>query len=282
MGTFREFEHAGWEDPATCAAYHAHLGAVVAQSIEPLLDAARVAEPGRRRVAAGVGEPERVLDVATGAGVVAAAATRRGAVVLGVDFSAEQLRRARAEHAGLGFVRGDAGALPLGDASVDVVVSNYGVPHFPAPERFLREAARVLRRTGRLAFTVWTPPARSPVFAALFEALARYGTLDVGLPPGPDFFRYADPATATLDLTAAGFADMSVTDVAQTWKLPSAADVVDGLLHGTVRMGALLRGQSAGVLDRVRRSVAERLASYDDGDAARIPMPAAVVRATKP
>ncbi len=38
---------------------------------------------------------------------------------------------------------------------------------------------------------------------------------------------------------------------------------------------------SPGVLDRVRRSVAEQLAPYDDGDAARIPMPAVIVGATK-
>ena len=43
MGTFREFEHTGWEDPATCAGYHDHLGPVVGQAVEPLLDAAQVA-----------------------------------------------------------------------------------------------------------------------------------------------------------------------------------------------------------------------------------------------
>ena len=37
MGTFREFELAAWEDPATCGAYQDRLGAVVAQAIEPLL-----------------------------------------------------------------------------------------------------------------------------------------------------------------------------------------------------------------------------------------------------
>jgi SAM-dependent methyltransferase len=270
MGTFREFEHAGWEDPATCAAYHDWLGAVVAQSIEPLLDAA------------GVRESDRVLDIATGTGVVAGAAARRGAAVLGVDFSAEQLRLARAEHAGLGFVRGDAGALPLADASVDAVVSSFGVMHFPNPEAFLREATRVLRSAGRLAFTVWAPPPRSPAFAAVFDGVAQHGTLDVGLPHGPDFFRYTDPKVAVHDLVAAGLADISVVDVAQVWELPTAAAAVDGFLHGTVRMAGLLSRQPSGVLDRVRRSVMEQLAPYDDGDAARVPIPAVVVRARKP
>jgi len=270
MGTFREFEHTGWEDPVTCAGYHDHLGPVVGQAVEPLLDAAQVATGAR------------VVDVATGTGVVAAVAARRGALVLGVDFAAEQLRRAHADHAGLALVRADAGALPLAASSVDAVVSSFGVPHFPSPDAFFREAARVLREGGRLAFTVWAPPGRSPVFAALFGALAEHGTLDVGLPAGPEFFRYADPDAAAADLAAAGFADMAVTDVAQIWELPTAAHAVDGLLHGTVRIGALLGRQPPGVLDRMQRSVAERLASYEEGTSAHVPMPAVVVEATKP
>jgi hypothetical protein len=75
---------------------------------------------------------------------------------------------------------------------------------------------------------------------------------------------------------------MAVTDVAQIWELPTAAHAVDGLLHGTVRIGALLGRQPPGVLDRMQRSVAERLASYEEGTSAHVPMPAVVVEATKP
>ena len=269
MGTFRDFEHAGWEDPDTCRAYRDRLGPVVAQAVEPLLDAVEVRAT------------DRVVDVATGAGIVAAAAARRGASVIGLDFSAEQLRRARAAHPSIPIARADAGALPLASSSIDAVVSSFGMPHFPDPEVFLRETARVLRPAGHLAFTVWAPPDRSPTFAAVFAALAHHGTMNVGLPPGPDFFRYADPATASRDLTEAGFGDVSLTEVAQTWELPCPDDAVDALLHGTVRTAALLSRQPAAVLAEVRRSVRERLAAYDEGDAVRVPMPAVVVRATK-
>jgi cyclopropane fatty-acyl-phospholipid synthase-like methyltransferase len=87
MGTpgqsFRDFEQTGWEDAEICARYHEQLATATQQSIGALLDAA------------GVGRSSRVLDVATGAGYVAAAAARRGAEVSAVDFSAKQIELAR-------------------------------------------------------------------------------------------------------------------------------------------------------------------------------------------
>ena len=71
MSTFRDYEHAGWEDADVCSAYQDRLGPVVAQVIDPLLDAVTVAAS------------DAVLDVATGSGVVAVAAAARGAAVRG-------------------------------------------------------------------------------------------------------------------------------------------------------------------------------------------------------
>jgi hypothetical protein len=146
---FREFEHAGWESAEVCATYQERLGGVVAQVIGPMLDAARV------------DTRDSVLDVATGSGEVAAAAAERGASVTGVDFSAEMLWRAAANHPHLKFERGDADALPFAAMSFDVVVCNFGVPHFADPEAFFRESLRVLRPLGRFAFTVWAAPAEN-------------------------------------------------------------------------------------------------------------------------
>jgi ubiquinone/menaquinone biosynthesis C-methylase UbiE len=270
MDTFREFEQAGWEDPGTCAAYQNRLGPLVAQVVEPLLDAARV------------GPADRVLDVATGAGVAAAAAARRGAAVVGVDFSDEQLRRARADHPRITFERGDADALPFGPESFDAVVSSFGVPHFPDPEAFFRDSLRVLRPTGRFAFSVWAQPDRTNAFGAVFGALTCHGSLDVGLPPGPNFFLYADAATATAHLTAAGFEAVSTTVVPQTWELPSADDVFASLVHGTVRTAAVLVRQAPDVLARVRDSFRAAMADYVEGEVVRVPMPAVVVAGSKP
>lgn len=269
-GLFRDFEHTAWESADICATYQDRLGGVVAQAIEPMLDAIRV------------GESDSVLDVATGSGEVAAAAAERGATVVGVDFSAEMLRRAAARHPRLELEQGDADALPFSAARFDAVVCNFGVPHFPDPEAFYRESLRVLRPSGRFAFTVWATPTHTKGFEAIYGAVQRHGSLDVGLPPGPNFFRYADFDTAQRSLADAGFESVSTTFVEQTWELTGADGVFDSVLNGTVRAAAVLKRQPPAVLDRIRDSVRKRMAAYAVDGGYRIPMPAVLTTGIKP
>jgi ubiquinone/menaquinone biosynthesis C-methylase UbiE len=179
--SFRDFEHRGWEDPELCAQYDDYFARLTTQSIAPLLDAARV------------GASDSVLDVATGPGYVAGAATSRAAKVVGVDFSAQQLELARRRYPDIIFRQGDAGDLPFDAATFDVVISNFGMPHFPDPDRFLHEAFRVLRGAGRVAFTTWDVPQEAKGLGAVYGAIQRHGSLSVGLPAGPNFFFFSDP-----------------------------------------------------------------------------------------
>jgi SAM-dependent methyltransferase len=50
------------------------------------------------------------------------------------------------------LVEADAESVPLADASFDLVVSEYGASVWCDPERWIAEAARLLRRDGRLVF----------------------------------------------------------------------------------------------------------------------------------
>lgn len=91
----------------------------------------------------------RVLDVGTGTGRAALALAAAGAVVSGVDASAEMLRvaRSRAASAGLAvaYSTGDAHALAFADRSVEVAVSLRVLMHTPGWERCLAELCRVAR-----------------------------------------------------------------------------------------------------------------------------------------
>lgn len=102
---------------------------------------ARLVPPARR--------PDAVLlDVACGGGLLAPYVAGKGYRHVGVDLSPTAARTARAH--GVDAVRGDALALPLADASADVVVAGEVLEHVPDVERAIAEACRVLKPGGRL------------------------------------------------------------------------------------------------------------------------------------
>jgi demethylmenaquinone methyltransferase/2-methoxy-6-polyprenyl-1,4-benzoquinol methylase len=106
---------------------------------------------------------ESAVDVACGTGRLAAELAREqpAATVLGLDFSSQMVRRARAALGGgqrLGFTVGDAMRLPLRDASVDVVTIAFGLRNLPDPRQGLLELRRVLRPGGRLLVCEFSRP----------------------------------------------------------------------------------------------------------------------------
>jgi len=260
---FRQFEHRGWQEIAS--RYDCGFAAVTTQSVAPLLDAAEV----RRGT--------RVLDVACGPGYVAAAAGARGAVPTGVDFSSEMVEEARGRYPGLDFQEGDAEALSFADATFDAVVMNFGMLHLGRPEQALHEAHRVLRRGGRLAFTVWDTPDKALGFGIVLAAIRKHGNLNVPIPPGPPFFRFSDPEESKRVLAAAGFVDVAVTQVPQIWRFPSPDTLFDVMYNGSVRNAALLRAQTPQVLERIRFEIQEEV----ERARREVPMPSVLSSAGK-
>jgi len=97
--------------------------------------------------------PGRALDAACGTGRYAALLAARGHDVAGVDSSPEMLAIARRKVPGATFEHGDLSALPLPDASVDLVVCGLALAHTPALKPVFAEFARVLRPGGHLITT---------------------------------------------------------------------------------------------------------------------------------
>jgi len=101
---------------------------------------------------------ERVLDVACGTGTSTAALAKRGAEVVGIDFSAGMIAEARRRHPALEFATGDAQALPFGDGGFDAVTVSFGLRNFADPHAALAEMHRVLRPGGRVVVTEFSTP----------------------------------------------------------------------------------------------------------------------------
>jgi demethylmenaquinone methyltransferase/2-methoxy-6-polyprenyl-1,4-benzoquinol methylase len=100
---------------------------------------------------------ERVLDVATGTGMVAAELLARAeCTVVGLDQSPQMLAAARARFARedvgrVELLEGQAEALPFPDASFDALTFTYLLRYVDDPPATMRELARVLRPGGRIA-----------------------------------------------------------------------------------------------------------------------------------
>jgi demethylmenaquinone methyltransferase/2-methoxy-6-polyprenyl-1,4-benzoquinol methylase len=127
-------------------------------------------DPRWRRALVSAADPhagDRVLDVATGTGMVAAELLRRcECSLVGIDQSAAMLARARARFAVAGsrveLIEGQAEALPFADASFDVLTFTYLLRYVDDPAATIRELARVLRPGGRIASLEFGVPPLAP------------------------------------------------------------------------------------------------------------------------
>jgi ubiquinone/menaquinone biosynthesis C-methylase UbiE len=99
-----------------------------------------------------IGEPSKIRILEVGCGTGHWLNVLRGFKnnVMGLDFSAGMLARARASFPTMVLIRGTAQHLPLPAASVDRVFCINAIHHFPVKPAFLREARRVLRPGGRM------------------------------------------------------------------------------------------------------------------------------------
>ncbi|MGZ8522541.1 MAG: class I SAM-dependent methyltransferase [Candidatus Binatia bacterium] len=265
---FRNFELAGWQEIPT--GYHDAFGSLTTQAIDSLLDAVRLKKG------------MRFLDIASGPGYVAAAAAKRGATALGVDFSTAMVAHARRIHSGVEFREGDAEELPCGNALFDAAAMNFGILHLGQPEKALFEAHRILRSGGRFAFSVWAKPEETIGFGIVLRAVELRGEPRVKLPEGPPFFRYSDPDECMRGLIVAGFESPAVNKVKQLWRLPAGDGLFNAMKDSTVRTAGLLRAQKPAILEKIRDEMRGALAKYTKEEVVELPMPAWVASGVKP
>jgi ubiquinone/menaquinone biosynthesis C-methylase UbiE/alkylhydroperoxidase family enzyme len=211
----------------------------------------------------GIGDGDRVLDLACGSGLALELASLRGASVAGIDASSRLIAIARDRLTG-GDVRvGDMHALPWEDDSFEVVTSFRGI--WGTTPQALAEVRRVLVPGGRLGFTVWGHIKKSPgawvlspfqlasrskvenqaAMVALGrpgageELLARHGFEHVERMVVPFVWEFADPESYARAVASTGPAYEAIQAVGEEEFLRRAREIA----QEHVREGLPLRGE---------------------------------------
>ncbi|HET9118156.1 MAG TPA: class I SAM-dependent methyltransferase, partial [Pseudonocardiaceae bacterium] len=258
---FKGFEAAGWQEKTE--AYDGFFAPIVAKVVGPLLDAAGVRAGAR----------QRVLDVATGPGYVAAAAARRGAICVAVDIAPAMVALARRLNPALDVRQGDMESLPLPNDGFDAVLANLAMMHAARPEQAVSEGVRVLAPGGWLAVSVWDHPDRARINGVFADALAEaQAPPPRDVPDGPPFYRFADDVERERLLTRQGLTDVwSGTVVFAHW-FGSADELWNGMLAATVRTSAAIVRQPQDVRQRIRAAFDRLVATYTRGPDVEIPV----------
>ena len=266
---FTKFEHEGWERVAN--KYDSTWASSTRQFIPPLLDAVEIS--GKMAI----------LDVGCGPGYVSAAALERGAVPIGLDFSAEMIAIAKKMFPSIEFCQGDAQVLPFPDSNFDRVVANFALLHLANPERAMAEAARVLKTGGRFAFTTWAKIAENPFVKLVDDAIQAHANVDVELPPGPPFYLFENAEEFRKALERAGFDGPSMRFKVHRieWNVPTAEFVFDVEMNAGVRTAGLLARQEPQALRNIQAAIEKAVQPYAKGDGFAIPKAGYVVAISK-
>jgi len=227
---------------------------------------------------------EQALDVGAGTGRLALALGAQlggSGKVLGVDVAESMLAVARRRGRKLGltphvvrFQVGEAGALPVADASVDVATALFVLGHLGDPARAVSELARVLRPKGRVVVGLGARPGAASVSAGRYllrrvrdRARAAAGrSVDVpallhellGAPDGKDLLG-DDPAGRVKGLlTSAGFREVRTSWVGDVADLPDPASAweVSRTLSSSARLR--LHATDAEAVTQIRREFEAR------------------------
>jgi SAM-dependent methyltransferase len=163
----------------------------------------------------------------------------------------------------------DAQRIDLADASVDGVLSRFGLMLVPEPERAFAEIHRVLRSAGRLAYGVWGPLDRNPWLTQLFGAILQHGHAPPHDPVGPGGVFSLATAQSNHDLLqGAGFTDVRIEEVPGAQRYESLDEYWDIQTAIAGPLSGIVRSLSAEDQAAIKATLESMIAPYraDDGN----------------
>lgn len=238
-----------WMSRVTAPVSEWILAAAELQSGQTVLEVA--AGPGDlgRRAAARVGEAGRVICTDFAPEMVAAASR------LGADGPANVEYRAL-----------DAELMDLEDGCVDAVICRWGYMLMADPAAAIAETRRVLRKDGRLAFSVWAGPERNPWVALPGRVLVERGHLEPPEPDSPGMFVLSEPARIEGLLGTGGFTETALAEIPFEMRYANADEFWNTQVQMSARLAGAIRDLPEAELAVTRAAIEESLAGFRKPD----------------
>lgn len=250
--------------------------------LQPVLD--------RLLAEAALSPGQRVLDIGCGTGASTMAAARQVGAdghVTGADISDIMLdlareRTTRAAVSNVTYVEADAQTFAFEAGAYDIAISRFGVMFFGDPPAAFRNIARAVADGGEVIFLCWSRLAGNPWFAVpRAAAIEVLGAPDPADPRAPGPMAFADQSYVRDILTAAGWQDISISEINLT--LTPKGSVRDVAAFAT-QLGPASRiikdlGGSAAQADQIEDLVAAQMAAFDTPEGVRVPATLNLVRA---
>ena len=207
-----------------------------------------------------------VLDIGCGSGSTTLYITRElgaGGHGIGVDISEPMITaaraRARREASPAQFIVADAQRYAFEPASIDMIVSRFGVMFFDQPITAFANLRRAAREGAELCCIAWRSAAENPFMTTAERTAAPLlPNLPARQPNAPGQFAFADPERVTTILATGGWADIELQPIDVACTLPES-----GLASYVSRLGPVgLALQDtdehtrAQVIDKVRSAFA--------------------------
>jgi len=220
-----------------------------------------------------------ILDAACGTGLPSLALAERvhpGGKVVAIDSSPVMLAAAMriARSAGIANIEHrpmDLLALDFSDESFDAVTCKEGLMFCSDPVQAASELRRVLKPSGRFAFSAWDEPEKNAFFMTINQAVSQFVPRPTPRAGAPGPFRLAPVAEFESVLRQAGFSELTILSAEVVFEVESAEvhwQIVSDMSAPVEQAKATL---SVADVQRLKRAMADAIEPYRVGHRIRLP-----------
>jgi SAM-dependent methyltransferase len=267
--TFYEIEHEAWGQRANY--YDDLFSSVSTQANVDILDTL------------GSLTGKRHLDIACGTVHLVAAASLRGAISEGIDFSQPMIDTARRNYPAETFSLADAAELPFDNRSFDAVTCAFGLSHMTDPQKAVDEVFRILAPGGRFAFTLWYGAQDGNDLQSIVEdAVASHAQTTYQLPDTWTQLRFADEQICIGMVRQAGFGRPEFKRLPIIWAPKNEEDILAIVDKFSVRGKMIFDSQPAVAQQRIKQTILSEAQARRTNGSIPLKWPALLATAQKP